>query len=480
MTPWQKLRDAILLLGLTGAALFVHGYHFEIEDMAVYLPAIKKMLDPTLYPYDANFFLFHIRWTQFHSMIAWSVRATHLPLDWAALLWHVLGIFLVLLGCLHLARYCFAERRAQWAGVTLVAALLTLPVSGTALLLVDQELHPRTLASAFLLFALAAVLDRRPVALLWVFLAGLCHPTMAVYGVFHLAVQVWAIPARSSAILAAPIPLNTPANPIWKEVMSHRDFEYPLKWTWYEWLGVAGPIAFLLYFARLGRRDRMPLLAHVSLRLGVSTTLGVLGAVVVTTVPSIATLTRLEPMRVLLFTYMIFVLFAGGLLGKYILGDRPWRWLLLFLPLSLTMFCVQRREFPASPHIEWPGRAAVNPWLQAFEWVRQNTPRGALFALDPAFMDRPGEDYHGFRGLAERSKLADVDKDASVVQLSPDLAYQWKLEVSGEEGWKSFQAADFQRLKKKYGVSWVILEQPGVPGLSCPYANAAVTVCRLE
>jgi hypothetical protein len=480
VTLWRKLRDAILLLSLTAAALLVHGYHFDVEDMAVYLPAIKKLLDPALYPYDANFFLLHIRWTQFHSVIVWSVRATHLPLDWAALLWHVLGVFLVLLGCLRLTRCCFAEPRAQWAGVALVAGLLTLPVSGTALSLVDQELHPRTLATAFLLFALVAVLDRRPLALLWIFLAGLFHPIMALYGVFHLAFQAWAIPAGSSAIFAAPFPLATPSNPNWREVMSHRSFAYPLKWTWYEWLGVAAPIALLLYFARLGRRDHMPLLAHIGLRLAVSTALGVLGAVAVTTVPSIATFTRLEPMRVLHFTYVVFVLFAGSLMGKYVLGDRPWRWLFLFLPLSLTMFCVQRREFPASPHIEWPGRAAVNPWLQAFEWVRQSTPRGALFALDPAFMDRPGEDYHGFRGLAERSKLADVDKDASVVQLFPNLAYQWKLEVSGEEGWRNFQAADFQRLKKKYGVNWVIVEQPGVPGLSCPYANTAVKVCRLE
>jgi hypothetical protein len=481
VTPWQKLRDASLLLSLTAGALLVHGYHFGVEDMAVYLPAIKKILDPALYPYDANFFLLYIRWTQFHSAVAWSVHALHLPLNWAALMWHVLGIFLVLLGCLRLARCCFAERTAQWAGVTLVAVLLTLPVSGTALFLVDQYLHPRTLATAFLLFALVAVLDRRPVALLWIFLAGLCHPTMALYGVFHLAVQVWAVPAaRSSAILASPIPLSLPANPIWKEVMSHRDFQYPLRWRWYEWLGVAWPIVLLLYFARLGRRDRMPLLGHVSQRLAVSTTLGVLGAVVVTTVPSIATLTRLEPMRVLHFTYMIFVLFAGSLVGRYILRGRPWRWLMLFLSLSLAMFYAQRREFPASPHIEWPGRAAGNPWLQSFEWVRQNTPRGALFALDPVYLQQPGEDYHGFRGLAERSMLADTVKDPSVVEVFPDLAYQWKLEVSGEENWKSFRAADFQHLKKKYGVNWVILEQPGVPGLSCPYANAAVRVCRLE
>jgi hypothetical protein len=42
-----------------------------------------------------------------------------------------------------------------------------------------------------------------------------------------------------------------------------------------------------------------------------------------------------------------------------------------------------------------------------------------------------------------------------------------------------FTLADFERLKKKYGVTWVIVERPGVVGLSCPYANNAVMVCRI-
>ena len=146
----NRLRDFLVLLGLTAAAVAVHGYHRGIEDMAVYLPAIKKLLNPALYPYDAAFFLLYIRMTVFHSFVATATRVTQIPLDWMIFLLHLISIFLFLLGCLVVIRRCVKEEVAQWAGVALVAALLTLPVTGTALFLLDQHLAPRTLASAFL------------------------------------------------------------------------------------------------------------------------------------------------------------------------------------------------------------------------------------------------------------------------------------------------------------------------------------------
>lgn len=473
----QQTRDAAALLGLTALAVLVHGYHYGIEDMAVYLPAIKKLLVPSLYPYDANFFLLYIRWTQFHSAVAASALASHLPLEWVIFVWHIASLFLVLLGCLRLARRCFSDWAAQWAGVALVATLLTLPVSGTALFLADQYLHPRTVATAFLLFALCAILDRRPSALLWIVLAALCHPTMAIYGVCHLLIQAWA-PLPAAALLPPVWPPGGPANPIWKEVMSHRAFQYPLRWQWYEWLGVVGPIALLVWFSRIARRQGLATLDHISRRLALATSLGVLGAVILTSLPG--TLARLEPMRVLHFTYLLFVLFAGGLLGQFVLKARPLRWLALFAPLCLVMFCAQRLEFRASPHIEWPGRPASNAWVEAFDWVRQNTPRNALFALDPKYLVRPGEDFHGFQAIAERSMLADSIKDNSVVEVFPDLAYQWKLELAGRENWKQMSLADLEGLRSKFGVTWVILEKPGMSGLDCPYANSAVMICRIS
>jgi hypothetical protein len=95
-------------------------------------------------------------------------------------------------------------------------------------------------------------------------------------------------------------------------------------------------------------------------------------------------------------------------------------------------------------------------------------------------MARPGEDFHGFRAIAERSMLADTVKDPSVVEVFPDLAYQWKLETSDRTDWTNFNLPGFHRLKIIHGVAWVVLERPVIPGLSCPYANRTIAVCRID
>ena len=357
-----------------------------------------------------------------------------------------------------------------------------MPVAGTYLFLVDQHLHPRTFSTAFLLFAAVAVLEKRPIAFFWIFLSGLCHPTMTGYGTFHLLFLAWpgALPELSAPSLSV-FPLEAHPNPIWRKVMAGRSYHYPFSWAWYEWLGALAPIALLEYFARIARRENMPVLERVCRRLAISTSLGILISIVVCQFLQTQTQTwaRLEPMRVLHFTYVVFILFSGAMLGKYLLRERPLRWMLLFLPLASIMLYAQRQEFSSSYHIEWPSRAPRNEWVKAFDWVRNNTPQNALFALDPDYASQPGEDYFGFRAFAERSMLADGDKDASVVALFPELAWQWNLEVSGRKNWRQFKIEDFKRLKKNYGVTWVIVRTGSSAGLPCSYENSAVTVCEI-
>src|SRR5206468_1871202 len=145
----------------------------------------------------------------------------------------------------------------------------------------------------------------------------------------------------------------------------------------------------------------------------------------------------------------------------------PWRWAVLFVPLCAGMWSAQRHLFPASPHVEWPGRASSNPWVQAFEWIRDHTPADSYFALDPAHMAMDGEDEQGFRAIAQRSMLADAVKDSGAATMFPALADEWAEQVDAQAGWKKFGVADFERLKRRYGVNWVVVEQPGVDGLAC-------------
>src|ERR1039457_1738170 len=96
-----------ILVGLSLFAFLVQGYHPGAEDDGVYLAAIKKDLNPALYPYDADFFRMQLQATIFDKLIAASVRLTHLPLGATILLWQFASVFLLLWGCLRISRRVF-------------------------------------------------------------------------------------------------------------------------------------------------------------------------------------------------------------------------------------------------------------------------------------------------------------------------------------------------------------------------------------
>ncbi len=192
--------------------------------------------------------------------------------------------------------------------------------------------------------------------------------------------------------------------------------------------------------------------------------------------------------------YLILFIVIGGLAGEYFLKRKPLRWAFFFMPIFVVMFSVQSYQFSSSDHIEWPGMKPRNQWVRAFNWVRNNTPKDAYFALDPRCMESHGEDFHGFRALAERSMMCDLVKDPAVVSVIfaageittdesvtvSETALEWHDQVTALRDWKNFGPDDFHRLKEHFGVGWVILEKPGVGGLPCIYENDAVRVCRIE
>src|SRR6267154_2282217 len=77
------------LLALTAVAVLIHGYHPYAEDAEIYLPGVLKILDPSLFPGNTEFFGQHAGHTAYPNLIAGSVRLTHLPLPWVVLLWQI-------------------------------------------------------------------------------------------------------------------------------------------------------------------------------------------------------------------------------------------------------------------------------------------------------------------------------------------------------------------------------------------------------
>ncbi len=481
----MKLKDFVLLALLTLGALLVHGYHPWAEDSGIYVPGVEKILQPELFPFNSQFFESHAHLTFFPNLIADSVRISHLPLDAVLFLWQLTSIFLLLLACWQLIGKCFQDERARWGGVALIAALLTLPVAGTALYIMDQYVNPRNLVACAAIFAIVRVIDKKYLqAALFLVLVAALHPLMSVfafsYCVVLLCIEKFDLP---SAGLACVLPFGLSFDPppaAYHQVALEHPYFYLLQWHWYEWLGAIAPIAILYWFSRIARSRQLRNLDLLCRALIVYELVYLLVSLVVTIPARFEALARLQPMRSLYLLYVLFFLFAGGLLGEYVLKNRVWRWAALFVPLCAGMFMAQRALFPASAHIEWPGVAPKNQWVQAFLWIRANTPRDAIFALDPTHMDIPGEEENSFEAVAERSMLADANKASGAVSMFPAMAEEWFSQIQAQSGWTTFQVQDFRRLKSQYGVSWVVLQQPGTAGLDCPYQNPTVLVCRLN
>jgi hypothetical protein len=486
----------MLAILFAAIAFAVMGYHPGAEDDAIYLAAVKADLNPALYPHNAAFFQLQLRTSVFDSWMACLVRTTHIPLTWAELLVQAISIFLVIWAAWKILALLFKEAEAQWAGVALLAAMLTIPVAGTALYIMDQYLHPRNPATALILLAVWRILVRRHwQAIPLLLLSFLLHPMMAAFGISFCCVLAlthigtWAgrltnprAPAPSNVPAAAAIPflwIFKPPTQTWLEALHSRHWFSLYQWEWYEWLGAIAPLVLFALAARLAARQRQTPLARFLTAVLIYGVFQQLVAMLILSPWAPPCMSTLEPMRYLQLIYVFLMLIGGAYAGRYLLRRSVWRWAVFLLLTNGGMFIAQRQLFASTPHIELPGQVSSNPWQQAFAWVRTNTPTDAYFALDPHYLAAPSEDYHGFRALAERSQLADAIKDTSVVTKVPELGDIWHQQNQAELGWAHFQLPDFERLKTQFGVGWVVVNLPPPPGLDCAWHNNTLTVCRI-
>ena len=210
---------------------------------------------------------------------------------------------------------------------------------------------------------------------------------------------------------------------------------------------------------------------------------------------------RMQPLRVFHIVYLAMVLVLGATLGERVLGRVRWRWGVALAVLGGTMLAAARAAYPDSRHLELPWTTTLNaernPWVQAFLWVRANTPKDALFALDADYINArninagnqginarnqagQSEDAQCFRAIAERSALADYSKDGGEASIAPELTGEW---VAGQRAQATLSAeTDAERVRAlgPLGVSWVVLQADAATGFDCPYRNPAVQVCRLR
>ena len=480
------------LAGLTAAALAIHGYHLGVEDSEIYLPAARSFFHPALYPYGREFFLKHGHLSLFGPVVAWTSRLTHLSMDWTFFVWYIVTTFAMLACCWLFVSACFASLRARWSAVVIMTAVLAMPAANTGLLLMDRYLTARSFSAPLSLFALTAVLERRFArAGVAAALTVAFHPQMSVYLLF-LIVVLWVtelnrskararVPALASVagVIPTQFHFSRAAGP-YREALFSRDYFFLYNWTWYHWLGLIGPLAFLLWFGKSDLRGTRPAFKGISFALVPFGLISIAAAALLCSFPDFQMFVRLQPLRSFDLVYLIFVPLFGGVAGEYLAKGRPWVVAAVALPLAAGMFVAARQTFPHSPHVELPTGTSSNPWVNALLWTRRNTPTDAVFAVDSRYFRDPVVDLHGFRAIAARSALADYYKDGGVVSLFPDLAESWKDMSNATYGLNHFSLARFQQLKEEYPVvTWAIIHGTAPAGMDCPYEQRGFSVCRM-
>jgi len=485
----RALQGILTYTALSTLVFLVHGYHPYSQDAAIYVAGVEKELNPSLFTVDAAFVESHAHLSIFSPVMASISRYLHVSLDFLLLFAYFASVALFLVACHRLASRLFQFHWAQWGGTLLPAACFTIPVAGTSLLLMDPYVTARSFSTPLSILAVVCCLDRswRKMAL-WATLAIAFYPLMGAYLVGFLLVLGFLSANRCLAAMVAClagfllcgaialIVRFVPISEAYRAVVRTHGHLFLSEWRWYEIAGLIAPLALMrIASVRCGIHSKIGQLATASMLVGITAYLSSICFVHASHPDFLA---RIQLLRAFDIIYCAGAVMLGGFLVSYFWSRGIWIGIACFAVAFLGMANADNQSYLESQHMEMPGGTATNPWEQAFQWIRDDTPQNAVFAADSTMLTVEDEDAQGFRVITERSILNGA-KDEGVASLFPALAPDWLKYRNAEQGLN--QMADNERISRlrPYGVTWLLLSATAATDFYCPYRNAVLAVCRM-
>ncbi len=474
-------RTIAIVLGLTLfsalATLNVGGYRFGVQDQSFYIPSILQALDPTLYERDAPLLGAQGGYIVFDEAIATllattglSMRALFLLLFFASLA--VLGASTAAAG--------WSLYRSRWAVAVLVVGLtLRHRISMTAVNTLEGYLHPRMLAFAVGVAALALFLRGRSWMALAVALGAVAlHPTIAAWFLLLLgvAVLVGDPTARRPLLMVgaglAPIVVWVAFDRLgdrlivmddaWLALLAHKSYLFSTRWpvsAWVANLGTAGLLAGIyLYRRRLGL---------VSPReTGLICGSGALLLLFLMTLPfvdlALALAVQLQIGRIF---WLIDLL---ALMSLAWLVTTPEHWpvpvsspgLVRRVALAVVLVASVLRggyvtfiEHPDRPVIAW--QTGADDWSRTMQWLT-STPTDTHVLADPAHAWRHGTSV---RVAGQRDLFLEEVKDPALAIYSRAVAQRILDRVEDLGPFDALTASDAARLARKYDLDYLVTDR---------------------
>lgn len=444
-TGWDRMRAACYLLPVSrpfrpaflvpaaGGLLFsvlatlnAGGYRYGASDQAFYIPAIRRHLDPALFPRDWSLLAPQDALNVFTAGAAWICRATGLPLPQLFFLLYLVGLLVLAAAA---AAFGKALYRSAWTTVALLAALtLRHAVALGAVNTLEGYMHPRMVAFAIGSLAVALYLQRRTwVAASLVSAALIVHPTTGIWFAAWLGVALLVSEPRlrwplgsAAAVLAAgtawavtvgPLaPRMVRMDPLWLSALASKTYLFASSWPAWAWITSAiYPVAIAGVYIRR-RRDGMASVEETGVVWGAGALLLFLFASLPLVSARLALAVQLQVPRVLWMLDLLAVVYLLWWLAEA--GGTVWR--RRVVTAVLVAASVGRGIYVM--RVEHPERAVVRlgfadtAWHDAMRWVEANTPPSAFILADPGHAWRYGTSV---RVAAARDVFLEEAKDTA-------------------------------------------------------------------
>ena len=487
------MKPAIIL---AGAALFLvlatanaGGYRYGVSDQAYYASAVLKARTPTLFPRDSPMLAAQSSVLASDKILAGLSRAFHVDLPALFLITQVVTLL-----TLSVAAAAFGRALGfTWPATSLFLALLTLRhhITSTGANTLEGYMHPRILAFALGLAALAAVLRRRgAIAAAGLAGAGLVHPTTAAW--FAIAAGVatfvdrptWRLPIIAIGIaLAVGAGWAITVGPLagrlvtmdaaWLAVIADRDYLFSSRWPASAWAVNLGYLAFILVIYARRRAHGNAVAGERALLAGWLALVVVFLASVPFEARAIALVIQAQVNRIFwLLDVAATAYVAWWVLSGPLGSTRARRAAVLGVVLALsTVRGTYVVSHAAGRHLIDAGLPDT-PWTATMTWLGEQSPTWNVLA-DPAHAWKYGSSV---RVAAARDTVLEIGKDPALAIYDRATAMRVATRERALSGFDAFTTDDIRRVARQFSADVVVMARQQPLQLPVLYENAAFVV----
>jgi len=413
------------------------GYRFAASDQAFYVPAVVRHLEPAAFPRDAALIDAQARLTLVDDLVAGTIRVTGLSLQHLFLVLYVASLCLLAAAGVRIASHLYRTRPALLA----LAAALTLrhAVAKTGANTLEGYFHPRMLAFALGLSAVALLIERRErAAPILLAVAAAVHPTTAAWFCVWTAVTLWfSRPAWRTAMAGAAVATAaalgiavaagfgaarlTRMDQAWLAVIADRDYLFPTGWPIDAWLTNLVTIPIIVFCWRARARARLTVAGETPLVAGVLALAVVFACWLPFDIAHVALAVQLQTSRVfwmldvLATIYLVWALAEGTRASP---GTRR-----AAIVASILLVASLARGLYIS-YVQFPDRRLFavdlqhDDWREAMAWARTTDP-GTGWLADPGHAAQYGS---SLRAAGHRDVLVERLKDRAIAMYDRETA----------------------------------------------------------